>query len=364
MENTIKNIIRQKGPLTFARFMELALYYPELGYYTSHREIIGREGDYYTSVHVNPVFGEMLAEQLSQMADILGEQEFNIVEFGAGRGFLALDILNSLKKKYLRLFEGTSYYIIEVGPGLKQKQRDLLEGEAGFQGKIKWLDSVKEVDKPFCGCVISNELVDAFPVHIVKQVGTELKEVYVDLKDNEFYEILNEPSTPQLKDYFNRLNIKLRDGQRAEVNLAALDWLKEVAESLDRGFVLTIDYGYEAPLLYHPVRQDGTIMCYYRHQAGDNPYVNVGRQDITAHVNFTALKIWGEDASLITTGFTNQMHFLFNLGIIRAAQGDDKKALAVQQLVSPEGMGGTFKVLVQHKGIKDPQLKGFIDCLS
>ncbi|MDD2497304.1 MAG: SAM-dependent methyltransferase [Desulfitobacteriaceae bacterium] len=364
MEKVIKDIIQKKGPMTFAGFMHLALYYPKWGYYTSNQDIIGREGDFFTSAHVNPVFGETLAEQLSQMADILGEPEFKIVEFGAGRGFLALDILNGLKKKHPRVFEGTRYYIVEVGPGLKQRQRELLEEEVDFRGKIKWLDNLKEIDKPICGCVLSNELVDAFPVHIVKQVGAELKEVYVDIKDNGFCEILDELSTPLLKEYFSRLNIKLQDGQRAEVNLAALDWLKEVAGSLDRGFLLTIDYGYEAPLLYHPVRHDGTIMCYYRHRASDNPYINVGRQDITAHVNFTALKIWGEDAGLITTGFTNQMHFLFNLGIIREAQGDGKKALAVQQLVSPEGMGGIFKVLVQHKGIKDPHLKGLVDHMS
>lgn len=361
VENIIKKIIKNEGPITFARFMELVLYHPEEGYYTSHKKIIGKEGDFYTSVHVSSIFGETIAEQVAEMAEILGTDEFKIVEYGAGRGYLALDIIKTLQKDFPQVFARTTYYIIEVGPGLKEKQEKLLSDLNLPVGKIQWVESLAQIEKPLIGCVLSNELVDAFPVHAVQAKGGQLQEIFVGLDGDEFIEILKSPSTPLITQYFHRQGITLLEDQRGEVNLAALRWIQEVGEVLEQGFVLTIDYGYEAQLLYHSARKDGTVMCYKEHRATPNPYENVGCQDITAHVNFTALNLWGADVGLETTGFTNQMHFLFNLGIGEKAKDDMKKTRAVQHLVHPDGMGGIFKVLIQHKGVENPRIKGFID---
>ncbi|MCR6545585.1 SAM-dependent methyltransferase [Dehalobacterium formicoaceticum] len=354
-DQELRKIIREQGTLTFASFMELVLYHPEYGYYNSEKPILGKEGDFYTSVHVSSLFGEMIAEQLAEMAVLLEGPVFSLAEFGAGKGFLAYDILKTLQIKYPTLFARTVYYIVEASSSLKKEQYRRL---TDFQPQVRWVDGLDEVEKPFRGCVLSNELVDAFPVHRVKYLEDQLKEIYVREEEGILIEVADVPSTPLLEAYFDDLNITLSEGQVGEVNLAARDWLQSIGNNLDQGFVLTIDYGYEASLLYHSCRRDGTLMCYYRHQTEENPYLRLGEQDMTAHVNFSALKKWGEENGLLTTGFTNQMHFLFNLGLAEALSKEPQKAYAAQQLVNPEGMGGIFKVLIQHKNLVDPQLKG------
>lgn len=354
-DNKLREIIKMEGPITFARFMELALYHPEYGYYNSKDTIIGKEGDFYTSVHVSPLFGEMICEQLAEIDSLLQATVLQIVEYGAGKGFLALDILQTMKSKYPHIFAHINYYIIEAGSGLKESQQKLLKG---LGDKVRWASSLDDVDKAIRGCIISNELVDAFPVHVVEYSEGGLKEIYVASTEEGIREIRGPLSHPSLAEYFSSMQIQLAEGQRGEVNLSAKDWLKGIGESLAQGFVITIDYGYEADLLYHPVRKEGTIMCYKKHKLSENPYINLGEQDITAHVNFTALKKWGEEIGLATTGFTNQMHFLFNLGVVEEIKNHPDKVFAAQQLLSPEGMGGTFKVLIQHKGVDCPELKG------
>jgi len=361
LQEIIKNIIQREGPITFARFMELALYHPQYGYYFSGKTIIGKEGDFFTSPHVHSIFGETLADQIGEMGELINTGDFKIVEFGAGRGFLAFDLLKTLEQDCRSLFNRTTYYIIEASAGLKEKQQGLLAQLGLPEEKVKWIDSLWDVTKPFNGCIISNELVDAFPVHVVEQSGEKMREIFVGWDGEKLFEIPGEFSTPLIPAYFSRLGIQFEDGQRGEVNLAALNWIRDVGRALGRGFVLTIDYGYEAQLLYHPVRKSGTIMCYQGHRAHSNPYINVGKQDITSHVNFTALDLWGRDSGLVVSGIANQMHFLFNLGIIGKIGRDTKRAAAVQQLASPEGMGGIFKVMIQHKGMARPKLKGLTD---
>ncbi len=357
-DTALRKIIKDKGPLTFAAFMELVLYHPVHGYYSSGRPIIGKEGDFYTSVHVSSLFGELITEQLVEMAAYLSGPVFQLVEYGAGKGYLAYDILNSLNKKYPHLFSRTQYYIIEKGKALKEAQKKLL---GVFGDRVRWIDCLEYVDKPFQGCVLSNELVDAFPVHVVECEKGALKEIYVKEEDGEIKECTGPLSTMQIQKYFDSFNIKFVEGQRGEVCLAAQSWLKEIGETLDRGFVMTIDYGYEAHLLYHPVRKDGTIMCYKKHKSSENPYIKLGEQDITAHVNFTALQKWGNDFGLTTVGFTNQMHFLFNLGVVGLLEKQPEKAFSAQQLLNPEGMGGIFKVLIQQKGTAIKKLKGLTE---
>jgi SAM-dependent MidA family methyltransferase len=188
-----------------------------------------------------------------------------------------------------------------------------------------------------------------------------LKEIYVTIKDDKFCEVIDDLSDPVLEDYFAKSKINLIEGQRAEVNLKALDWMKNIPHYLNRGFVITIDYGHLAEDLYSEQRYRGTLMCYYEHTTSENPYERVGSQDITSHVNFSSLMEAGSRCGLSTTGFTRQSRFLIALGILdkmNKVQGDIGKLLTIKNLFLPGGMGDVFKVLIQHKGIDNPELIG------
>jgi SAM-dependent MidA family methyltransferase len=358
-----------KRHITFAQYMEMVLYHPQLGYYSNQAINIGKEGDFFTSVHLGVDFGEMLAVQFVQMWEILGKPErFLLVEMGAGQGFLAADILNYLRQNYEDLYSGLEYIIVEKSPALReQQQRRLLAFSV-----VRWC-SLKEIpSNSVVGCIFSNELVDAFPVHQFVVEGGKLREVYVTLDPSsresiEFLEIWGEVSTPQLEEYFQLVGLDINnypDQYRSEVNLAALEWLSEVENRLQRGYVLTIDYGYPNSRYYNPRRSQGTLQCYYQHQRHDNPYILVGYQDITTHVDFTGLERWGERIGLATVGFTQQGLFLMALGL-----GDRIASLSyskisvpdmlrrrdsLQQLLDPLGLGN-FGVLIQCKGLSSKE---------
>ncbi|MCX9010459.1 MAG: SAM-dependent methyltransferase [Candidatus Methanoperedens sp.] len=349
--------IQRNGPISFRDFMEMALYYPALGYYTSQKDRIGKRGDFYTSPNVTSIFGEMLGRQLEEMWCILGEKEFTVVEMGAGTGLLSQDVLGYLKRNK-ELYEDLDYCIVEKSPAMKEGQRERLGGE------IRWCNSIRELSG-MTGCVFSNELVDAFPVHLV-MMGEELMEVFVDYKEDYkdgFLEVLK-PASDELKDYFVELGVVLPPGFRTEVNLDAVRWIQDIGSLLKRGFVLTVDYGYPSPELYQEYRSLGTLMCYYRHTANENPYEHIGEQDITSHVNFSALERWGNKEGLELCGFTDQAHFLLGLGIeeyLKKLQESDprgymKKMLQVKTLVME--MGEMFKILVQKKRIECTELSG------
>jgi SAM-dependent MidA family methyltransferase len=345
--------IQQSGPISFRDFMEMALYYPELGYYTSGKDKIGKKGDYYTSPNLTHIFGEMIGKQLEEMQYILNEKEFTIVEMGAGTGLLSLDIREYLKKNP-ELYLNLDYCIVEKSPAMQKEQRKRL-GE-----KVRWCNSIQELSW-ITGCVFSNELVDAFPVHQVV-MGEELMEVFVDYRDG-FIEVLK-PASDEIKDYLIELDVVLPPGYRTEINLDAIKWIKEIGTSLEKGFVMTMDYGYPSSELYQEYRYSGTLMCYYKHTANDTPYQHIGEQDITAHINFSALDHWGRKNGLEYCGFTDQAHFLLGLGIgdyMEKLQESDamkhyKKILLIKTLMLE--MGETFKVLVQKKGIECKQLSG------
>ncbi|WP_072870073.1 class I SAM-dependent methyltransferase [Desulfofundulus thermosubterraneus] len=363
-------IIKTRGPITFKDFMQIALYYPGLGYYTGPGEKIGPRGDFYTSADVHPLFGAMLAKQFSQMWEYLGRpQNWVLVEYGAGKGLLARDILNALATSFPPAWEGVRYYIIEASLEMVRRQKELLTPFP--KEKLSWVNALSEVGDTghINGIIFGNELVDAFPVHRVRQTASGLKEIYVNWRDGRLVEEEGELSTPFLEEYFTTLGIKLAPGQAAEVNLAAREWLREVAAGLGRGFVLLIDYGMESPELYHPSRFEGTLRCYRQHRLGSDPLNNVGQQDITAHVNFSALMQWGREAGLHPAGYTTQMDFLLNLGIVEAIprsapeyvfdERTTRTVMAVKKLLLPEGMGGIFKVLALCKGVGQPDLLGF-----
>ena len=360
LKKEIVDLINKRGKITFADFMELALYHPEHGYYTSGKEKIGKRGDYYTSSDVHSVFGELIARQLEQMWRLLGSNRFTVVEIGAGKGWLCHDILSCIKNEYPEFFEKVDYKIVEISRDLIERQSDTLKG---FEEKVSW-ESFSEGGfsfNPIEGCFLSNEFVDSLPVHQVIVEDNCFKEIYVTTTDGVLSEKIDGLSNPELENYFKELNINLRDGQRAEINLKALDWVKNISLCLNRGFVITIDYGHLAEDLYSEERHRGTLICYYEHTTSENPYERVGNQDITSHVNFSSIMEEGDRCGLSTTGFVRQSNFLIALGILNKmndAQGDVSKLLTIKNLFLPGGMGDVFKVLIQHKGIDNPELIG------
>ncbi|ARV59577.1 hypothetical protein BZZ01_13895 [Nostocales cyanobacterium HT-58-2] len=357
--------------ITFAEYMDMVLYHPELGYYSTKAVNLGKQGDFFTSVHLGADFGELLAVQFFQMWEILGQPvPFSLVEMGAGQGLLALDILKYIQQQYPDFLKALDYVIVEKSPVLRQEQHQRLQ-----EFSVRWSHLEEIPNHSITGCFFSNELVDALPVHQFVTEQGKLREIYVTNQEDEgvislssptppsFVEVADTPSTSKLEEYFELVEINIRDypdGYRSEVNLAALDGLSVVADKLQRGYLLTIDYGYPASRYYNPRRSQGTLQCYYRHQRHNDPYINIGQQDITTHVDFTALERWGERCGLDKVGFTEQALFLMALGLGEriAALSYTEQPISqllhrrdvLHQLLDPLGLGG-FGVLVQSKGL-------------
>jgi SAM-dependent MidA family methyltransferase len=360
--------------ISFAAFMEQALYHPVLGYYSQRARTIGAAGDFFTAPHLGAEFGAMLAVQLVQMWETLDRpRPYTLVEMGAGQGLLAKDILRWIQQHDPQCFDCVEYIIVEKAAGLVAEQQQQLLGELGAAVPIAWKTWDMLAAQPIVGCCFSNELVDAFPVHQVVFVQGELQEVYVSVEGDQFVEVLASPSTPELIAYFEQLGQRpvgpdYPDPYRTEVNLAAIDWLRSVGAALAQGYVLTIDYGYPADRYYHRVRSQGTLQCYYQHSHHNDPYIHVGAQDITAHVNFTALAQTGAAIGLDPVGVTSQAMFLMSLGlgdrIAALGQSDStdpqeiiqrwRQRDALHQLVNPIGLGN-FGVLIQSKGLSRSQ---------
>ncbi len=359
----LRRRIDAEGAITFHDFMETALYHPQLGYYAT-REPMGRAGDYLTSPEVHPVFGALVAKQARQCWELLGSPPaFDLVEQGAGTGLLARDVLRWTQTRAPEFAAALRYRIVEVSASLRRRQQETL---AAYAGGIEWLD---ELPDAFDGLLISNELLDSFPVHRIAHQDRQLLEVYVSHAGGRFEELLGLASTPRIAEYFANLGLWPGDGCLAEVNLHAVDWMAQAARSLRRGFVLTFDYGYLAPELYAPWRKDGTLLCFYRHNPSDDPYARIGRQDLTAHVDFTTLMRAGEANGLAVAGFTTQARFLASLGIgagVDAVARESPEALeeyyarrrAAQELIDPAGPG-RIRVLAQRKDVEPAPLAGF-----
>ncbi|ERT09410.1 S-adenosyl-L-methionine-dependent methyltransferase family protein [Lyngbya aestuarii BL J] len=366
--------------------MSWVLYHPQQGYYATPPTRIGASGDFFTAPHLGKDFGELLAEQLVEMWEVLHQpQPFTLVEMGAGQGILAADILQYIQQRYPHCFNAVDYIIIEKSAALKAEQQQKLSDQIGSSVSVRWCEWDDIPNDSITGCFFSNELVDALPVHQVVVRNRQLREIYVSLNTHSegnnsinayFTEIEADLSTPQLQTYFETLKIDLfsdiySDGYRTEINLAALDWMTTVTNKLQQGFVLTIDYGYSAERYYSPTRASGTLQCYYQHRHHNNPYIHIGQQDITAHVDFTALEKQGELLGLEVIGFTQQALFLMALGLgdriaaISQTQGQNlsevlRRREALHSLINPMGLGN-FGVLIQSKGLatENPiQLKG------
>ena len=284
------DIAKNGGRITFERFMELALYHPQHGYYTTGQSRIGKNGDFFTSVSVGPLFGRILARQFLEW------QVSEVIEVGGHRGHLQRDVLAAAPE--------LNYRVVEVGDELPEK---------------------------IAGCVFSNELLDALPVH---QVCGD-SEVYVT---GDFVEDFGPLSDSRLS--------RLPERYRSEFNLRALDWLEEVARRLEHGYVVTIDYGFERGEYFAPHHKDGHLQCYWQHTKSDNPYEHIGEQDITAHVEFTSLIEHGKELGLEPVLFTTQERYLMKIGEAEILQTPDRDA--THQLLHST-MGRAFKVLIQRK---------------
>lgn len=360
--------IRSAGPIPFVEFMRECLYHPDHGYY-SHVNAHCL-GDYYTSVDVHPIFGRLLARQLAEMWEVLGSpRPFIAVEAGAGAGRLASHILDFSARALPTFYSALEYVAVERSPARRGNHvvRLAQHFEAGR------VSSRAETPSTIpAGCIFSNELLDALPARrVVIQRGV-LREIYVGLEAGRFIEVLKEPSTPALEEYFRMQGIVLEEGQQAEVGLDACEWIENAGRALERGFVMTIDYGYEAEALYGERHNRGTMLAYREHTVSENLLDWPGEQDLTAHVNFSALDLWGRRAGLVRTGLVTQSQFLVALGkgnefadLYEAGQSEVDKLrarLLLKNLIHPEGLGEKFQLFVQHQGIAPPQLTGLSGC--
>ncbi|MBI5073943.1 MAG: SAM-dependent methyltransferase [Nitrospirae bacterium] len=369
LENKIRERIRREGPITFESFMAMALYDAEFGYYANRGQRIGREGDFYTSSHLHPVFGAMVGSQIMEMWEVMGSpEEFTIIEMGAGEGYVCKDMFDYLKRasgeepNAKRLFyQCLQYVIVERNEFQLQRQQERLQG---YTDKISWISDIRDAGT-IRGCIFSNELLDAFPVHLIR-MEDELKEIYVACDSTGFTEQTGELSSGAIAHYFRDAGIELARGFTTELNLRVRDWLLDVGAVLEKGFVFTIDYGHPAEEYYSEDRNRGTLICYHDHEFNEEPYKNIGDQDMTSHVNFSSVRRWGEESGLRSLGYCSQGSFLLAMGIdqeiARLAESSDDylfEISRIKKLFLPQGMGESHKVLIQFKGSEQPKLRGF-----
>jgi len=351
--------------------MEFALYDDTFGYYARAAQRSGRAGDFFTSVDVGPLFGELLATQLAEMATILqatGEltthvetnhrsavRVFDLVEAGAGNGRLSADILRALRDRHPELYPHVCLHLIEASAAARDAQPATLGDVADRLSSASGL-----LPESFEGVLLANELLDAFPVHQVVMREDGLKETYIAAAR---HTIEGPPSTPELERYLDRLGVRLEPGWRVEINLRAVDWIRDAAQRLTRGFIILIDYGHEARELYSASHANGTLTTFSGHRTdvaqGDAPWVErPGEQDITAHVDFTSVRDAAEAAGLTTIAFLDQTYFV--LGLVSAWNGAAlaERARALKTLLVPGGLGSTHKVMIFGKGVGTPALLG------
>jgi SAM-dependent MidA family methyltransferase len=362
----IADLIRERGPLTVAAFMDLALYDSELGYYARAAQRSGRAGDFFTSVDVGSLFGELLEVQLAETSRILNSRfqipHFDLVEAGAGNGRLSADLLRAAQAHHPDFYDAIHLHLAEARAAQAATLGDVAD---------RLTSSGPALPDSFEGVLIANELLDALPVHQVVMRDDGLREIYVTTDDRlttddgRLKTVEGPPSTPALAEYLARLGVSLEPGWRVEINLRAVDWIRDAARRLRRGFIILIDYGHDARELYSPTHSTGTLTTFVKHRSGgpegspDTPawLQQPGEQDLTAHVDFTSVRAAAEAEGMTTIGFLDQTYFL--LGLV---EGLDTTALqtrlALKTLVMPGGIGSTHKVLVLGKGVGAPALRG------
>jgi SAM-dependent MidA family methyltransferase len=353
-------IAKEGGWISFARFMELVLYAPGLGYYSGGAHKFGAAGDFVTAPEMTPAFAQTLATQAVQ---VMNESQPHILEVGAGSGRLAADLLAELAQ---RESLPERYAILELSGELRERQRQTLAATVpALLPRVDWLD---RLPARFDGLVLANELLDAMPVHLVRWLPDSIVERGVAFDEQRFiWE--DRSATGALHTRAKSLATEgvPQDDYLSEIGLAAAAWTASWGTILGRGALLLIDYGFPRREFYHPQRSTGTVMCHYRHHAHPDPFYLPGLQDITAHVDFTAIAEAGTEAGLDFLGYTTQAQFLFNCGlteVLSRTPADDPRrylplANAAQKLISPAEMGELFKVIALGRGISAPLL-GFI----
>lgn len=352
----LSDLIRQDienagGSISFARFMELALYSPNLGYYSAGTTPFGHNGDFITAPHISPLFSRCLARQFQPLLHEL----HHILEIGAGSGVFAKDVLLELEKLG-NLPE--NYFIYEISPVLRETQKQLFQLECPhLLARIHWLEKLPQ---DFTGIIFANEVLDALPVHCFQVEEEGIKERSVGFNNNEFHWILTNP----IKEILDRLyqeEISLPVGYASEINLAAPVWIKELGHTLKKGVVLLFDYGYGRREYYHPDRTQGTLMCFHQHQQHSNPFAYIGLQDITAHVDFTAVVESAIDAGFSLAGYTTQAGFLLACGLLELVEQSSaveqyQTNQAIKKLTMPSQMGEIIKVMGLSKDFEVPLL--------
>lgn len=359
LRQKIEQEIRERGPIPFSRYMEMCLYDPELGYYSRNAEKFGKAGDFYTSSDVHAVFGRLLARQFEEMWRALDAPEaVEVRELGPGRGLFARDVLDWSEKKFPEFFRAVRYTLVERSAALRERLRAKLSQHIAG-GKAEVLDAGSWALASAAGVpviVFANEFFDALPVEVLSGKGA----LRIDAREERFVENWTPASAEEL-DFLDRYGVHPEGGSRTEVGLAAAQEMSRIAGSICRGFLIAIDYGYTREEQLAGRHLD-TVMTYREHAASPNPYEAPGEQDITAHVNFTALTAAAEQGGMRAHKLLTQSQFLMGIGEenqfsdafeeCRLPQERAKVALQLKHLVTPTGIGETFQVLVASKGVE------------
>jgi SAM-dependent MidA family methyltransferase len=341
--------------MPFSRYMEMCLYDAEFGYYSGGVEQFGKAGDFYTASDVHAVFGRLLARQCEEMWRSLGSPErLELVELGPGRGLFAQDVLDWSEKKFPDFFQAITYVLVESSEALRSRLRSILDRHLR-SGKAEVTSSIGEPSSSGPTIIFGNEFFDAFPVEIVSAAGM----LHLEASDNRLRETFL-PVPEKVDEYLDRYSVRPEGNERLEAGLAAYEAMSQFAKHIERAFVIFIDYGYTRKMQLGG-RHRGTVMTYRRHSAGANPYEAPGKQDITAHVNFTALAAAAESQGVRVERLLTQSQFLMGIGEAnqfadafeecRVPQEQAKVALQLKHLVTPIGMGETFHVMVGSKGV-------------
>lgn len=350
------------GLISFKRFMEMALYEPGLGYYSAGARKIGADGDFITSPEISSLFSFCLARQCEQIMRLLGGS--SILEIGAGTGVMAADVLAELGRRECL---PEKYFILETSADLRQRQQQLLTAKIPeLLNRVEWLESLP--DKPFKGVILANEVLDALPVERVVMIDDTLYELQVGWCDGVFCwdrKLADSDLTDHVDLILKQLDVCWSDGYSTEINTGVVAWIASLADILEQGVMIFVDYGYSGHEYYHPQRSDGTLLCHYRHHVHADPFSYIGLQDITASVDFTAVAQAAVNAGLDVKGFTTQAHFLLSCGLdefVSLSATDDKKLLQTGRqaklLILPGEMGERFKVIALGRNIQE-KLMGF-----
>ncbi len=357
LRECIAEEIRRRGPIPFSRYMEMCLYEPGLGYYSRVKEQFGKAGDFYTSSDVHAVFGRLLARQFDEMWRAMGAPpQIEVVELGPGRGLFAQDVLDWAAKKFWDFRDALTYKLVETSPGLRERLQTLF-AEQISSGKVSVYATLEEMPPASSASIVfGNEFFDALPVEIIADRG----ELRIGSENGRFTETFV-PASSETLEYLDRYAVQPDEGERVEARLRDEPYMKWIADRVQRGFVVLIDYGYIREELLAG-RHRGTVKALRQHAISDTPYEAPGEQDITAHVNFTALREMGQSVGLEHAALVTQAQFLMGIGEpnqfadafeeVKVPQEHAKVALQLRHLVMPEGMGEAFDVLVMKRDVE------------